>query len=116
MSIDAAAKMARIVYVLPEPVCPYISTVEGRDVVALSTRGRTLSVYTAAESACWSKTLSKRNDLCSTYMRRQSAWSRQSCTAISRVSQLTTSNSPWSSSCLKNGRRRTATRNVSPGS
>eukprot|EP00965_Chrysotila_dentata_P107726 3558254-Pleurochrysis_carterae.AAC.2 len=39
ISAAAAAKMARIVNVLPEPVCPYISTVAGRDCAASCTRG-----------------------------------------------------------------------------
>ena len=103
--------MARIVYVLPLPVCPYIMMHAGASPCAASlTSGATASAYTASDEVLPSKTRSNAKLWCEMKRWRQSASIRQSCTVSPLLLLESTSNSPACVSWLKMGRKRTQTR------
>ena len=108
-SAAAASKIARMVKVLPLPVCPYMRTVADLEDAASATRGATLPAYTSRDDVRSSYTRSYRNVWCDTKSLRQSACMRQSWMTRCERPHVTTSNSPCVSSCGKIGRRRTAT-------
>ena len=102
--------MARIVYVLPLPVCPYIMMQAGASPHAASlTSGATASAYTDSDEVLPSKTRSNEKVWCEMKRWRQSASIRQSWTVISLLLLESTSNSPACVSWLKMGRNRTQT-------
>ena len=113
MSNEAASSMPRIVKVLPEPVWPYMKTVEQPPCLTCSISGPTPRSHTApvASASLKASMALPPKSWCARNMRRRSACITAWCTTTRpAVGTLTQSNSPLASSWAKSGRLRASTR------